>query len=239
MPENKYPAQQSSTLIRDMAIDERPREKALKHGVKVLSDAELMALLSSTGITGMSVIDLCRKILKDFDNHLSKLARQPASYLMGQYSGIGPAKAITLLAALELGARAAADHAKVDNPVIRSAAAAADCMRHYFSNIPHEEVWIMHLAQNGKVIIEERVSEGGMSSAAVDIKKVLKSALNHYSSTIIMFHNHPSGSLVPSGPDDNLTRRVQEGCKAIDIRFNDHIIVTETGYYSYFEQGKL
>lgn len=227
------------TLMRDMAVDERPREKAIRHGIKTLTDAELMAILFSTGSAGVSVLDMCRNILRDHDNHLSRVARQSAAYLSGKYRGVGLAKAVTLLAALELGARASSDAARSDNPVIANAAIAADCMRHHFANLSHEEVWIMHLNTSGKIIAEERVSEGGLSSTMVDIRKILKSALDHYSSAVLMFHNHPSGALSPSVPDDQLTNKVKEGCRAIDIRFNDHIIITENGYYSYHDAGRL
>lgn len=228
-----------STLIREMAVDERPREKALRHGIKTLSDAELMAILFSTGTAGMSVIDLCRRILKDHDNHLSQVARQSAASLYGKYNGVGPAKAITLLAALELGSRAAADSVRVDNPTVSTSKIAADIMRPHFSGLTHEEMWVMLLAQNGKVIAERRISEGGLGATLFDLKKLLKIALDHYATSIILFHNHPSGTLLPSTPDDQITRRVAEGCRAIDLRFNDHIIVTENSHYSYSDEGRL
>lgn len=235
--ESNAPATHS--LIRDMAADDRPREKALRHGIKTLTDAELMAILFSTGVAGISVLDLCRNILHDYGNHLSELAKQSATSLVGKYKGVGTAKAITLLAALELGSRAAADSVRKDNPVINTSQKAAEIMRPHFSGLSHEEVWVMLLSQQGKILCERRISEGGISSTIVDIRILLKTALDFYSSSLILFHNHPSGSLKPSPQDDTLTRRVKDGCQAVDIRLNDHIIITPGGYYSYNDEGRL
>lgn len=227
-------------LIRDMAQDDRPREKAIKNGIKSLSNTELMAILFGTGIKGKSVLRLCEEILADNDNHISNVARLSIADFTRRYKGVGQAKAICILAALELGARSAEDFFMRDNPVINSSQKAVDAMRRNMAGLPHEEFWIMLLSQAGKIIRNVCVSRGGVSMTAVDIKIVLKSAIENLASAMILFHNHPSGSLTPSAQDDNLTRRICEGARAIDIRVNDHIIINDGGgFYSYHDNGRL
>lgn len=230
----------NTILIRDMAKDERPREKAMHLGIKSLSNTELVAILFGTGIKGKSVLRLCEEILADNDNHISNVAKLSVADFVKRYKGIGEAKAISLLAALELGARSAEDFVMKDNPTINSAEKAVQAMKRNFANLPHEEFWVMLLSQSGKIIRKVCVSRGGVAMTAVDVKIVLKSAIENLASAMILFHNHPSGALTPSVQDDNLTRRICEGGRAVDIRVNDHIIVNDGGhYYSYFEHGKL
>ena len=226
-------------LIRDMAASDRPREKALKHGIKSLTDAELMAIIFATGMKGKSVIQLSEEILRDNSHHLSVVARLSAKDLTKMYKGLGEAKAISLLAALELGARSAADAVAIKRPKITNAKLAFDIMRRHFTNLPNEEFWLMHLNQGGYIIKEERVSQGGVSATVVDTKVVLKKIVENMSSSVILFHNHPSGSLIPSAEDDKLTKRLCLGALAVGSRVNDHIIITDAGYYSYSDQGRL
>ena len=186
------------------------------------------------------MLRLCEEILADNDNHISNVARLSVADFVKRYKGIGEAKAISLLAALELGARSAEDFVMKDNPTINSAEKAVQAMKRNFANLPHEEFWVMLLSQSGKIIRKVCVSRGGVAMTAVDVKIVLKSAIENLASAMILFHNHPSGALTPSVQDDNLTRRICEGGRAVDIRVNDHIIVNDGGlYYSYFEHGKL
>ena len=231
--------ERGSILIRDMAKDERPREKAIRHGIKSLTDVELMAIIFGTGIQGKSVLMLCQEILADNDGHLSKVARLSVRDFMNRYKGIGEAKAISMLAALELGARASADAVTVHNPAVTSSKIAVDVMRPHFANLPYEEFWIMLLNQGGKVMKEVCVSRGGVSMTAVDVKIILKHAIENYASAMILFHNHPSGSLSPSPQDDNLTRKICEGARAIDVRVNDHIIITDGSFFSYHDNDRL
>lgn len=242
MNENGYKAPnvpEGHHLIRDMAADQRPREKALRHGIKSLGNAELLAILFGTGLRGKSVLQLSDEILADNDNHISKVARLSIRDFMNRYKGIGEAKAISILAALELGSRSVADAASLTNPTINNSDAAVDVMKHHFANLPHEEFWIMLLSQAGKVLREICVSRGGINLTAVDVKIILKHAIENYATSMILFHNHPSGTLVPSPQDDNLTRRICAGAKAIDVRVNDHIIITDGGYYSYHSNGRM
>lgn len=241
MTKDEYPAgtPAAAMLIREMAVDERPREKALKHGIKALSNSELMAILFGTGMRGKSVISLSDEILRDNDNHLSKVARLSIKDFMNRYKGIGMAKAISLLAALELGSRSAADAASISQPVINGAGVAVDVMKHHFANLPYEEFWVMLLSQAGKVIREVCVSRGGVSMTAVDVKLIMKNAIENYTSAMILFHNHPSGALTPSPQDDALTKKICDAARILDIRVNDHIIVTDGSYYSYHDNGRL
>lgn len=226
-------------LIREMECDERPREKAIRHGIKSLSDTELMAIIFGTGLKGKSVIELSRDILHDNDRHLSKVARLSVSEMLRRYKGIGPAKAVTLLAALELGSRSVADAAKIDNPSITSSETAYRIMKHHFERLDHEEFWIMLLSQSGKVIRETNISRGGINGTVADIKIIMRCAIEDLASSMILFHNHPSGNLRPSAQDDTLTHRICEAAKFIDTRVNDHIIITDGGYYSYNDGGRM
>lgn len=226
-------------LIREMDNDERPREKAIKHGVKSLTDIELMAIIFSTGLKGKSVIELSRDILNDNASHLSKVARLSVKDMLNRYKGIGPAKALTLLAALELGSRSVSDAARIDNPTINSADKAYKIMKHHFERLDHEEFWVLLLSQSGKVLKEVKVGQGGLTSTVADVKIILKAAIEELASAMILFHNHPSGNLMPSSQDDALTRKIADAAKLIDLRVNDHIIVTDCAYYSYNDEGRL
>lgn len=226
-------------LIKEMANEERPREKAIRSGIKSLTDPELMAIIFSTGLKGKSVIELSREILDDNAGHLSKVARLSVKEMLKRYKGIGPAKALTLLAALELGSRSAADAAKIDTPTISSSEAAYKLMHHHFDRLDHEEFWVLLLSQAGKPIEEIKIGQGGVTGTSVDTKLILRSAIEHLASAIILFHNHPSGTLRPSHQDDALTAKIKEGAKLIDTRVHDHIIVTDGGYYSYNDEGRL
>ena len=226
-------------LIKEMSSDERPREKAMRHGIKSLTDTELMAIIFSTGLKGKSVIELSRDILSDNHNHLSMVARLSVNEMLKRYKGIGPAKAITLLAALELGSRSAADAARIDNPPVLSSDMAYKLMKHHFERLDHEEFWVLLLAQSGRAIREIKIGQGGVTGTAVDVKLIMRAAIEHLASAMIVFHNHPSGTLRPSPQDDAITRKIAEAAKLIDTRLNDHIIITDGAYFSYNDQGRL
>lgn len=229
----------SEELIRDMAESERPREKAIMHGVESLSDAELMAIIFATGIKGKSVVQLCKEILDSKDGHLSKVTKMSVKELCNTYKGIGQVKAITLLAALQLGARAAKDAMVVEEVVISSSRVAYDLMRHRFERIQHEEFWVLLIDRAGHMIRDVRISQGGTAATVVDVKLIMKSAIESLAASIILFHNHPSGALRPSIEDDRLTKRIKEASAILDIRVSDHLIVTSTSYYSYADQGRI
>lgn len=231
--------QKNSVLIRDMHSEERPREKAIRMGIKSLTDVELMAILFATGVSGKSVIDLSREILEDNQRHLSRVARLEVKEFLKRYKGIGQAKALTLLAALELGSRASADASKIDNPTIRDSGTAYGLMRHHFERLNHEEFWVMYLSQSGRSLAEKKIGQGGLAGTVVDVRIVIREALTENAAAMILFHNHPSGNLSPSVQDENLTRKIKEAAKLFDIRINDHIILSDNGYYSFNDQGKM
>lgn len=231
--------QHRDRLIKEMDRDERPREKAIKYGIKSLSDNELMAIIFSTGLKGKSVIEMSRDILSDNKGHLSKVARLSVAEMLKRYKGIGPAKALTLLAALELGSRSAADAATIDDPVVNSSGVAYSIMKHHFERLDHEEFWVLLLSQSGKPIRKIKIGQGGVAATAVDVKLIMKAAIEHLASAMIVFHNHPSGNLKPSAQDNALTIKIREAAKLIDTRLNDHIIITDASYYSYNDDGRL
>lgn len=239
MEEYKENTLVESYTIMDMPEDDRPREKAMKHGIKILTNAELMAIIFSTGLKGKSVIQLSEEILRDNENHLSLVARLSVNEFCNRYKGIGKAKAISLLAALELGTRSAADAITINRPKITNAKIAYDVMRHHFTGLTQEEVWILLLDNSGKIVREIKIGVGGVGAVLVETRIILKKAIEYLASSVILFHNHPSGNLTPSQSDDNITQLVVNGCAAIGIKLNDHIIATENGFYSYNDSGRL
>ena len=226
-------------LMADMPVDSKPREKALAHGIKSLTDAELMALIFATGIKGKSVVQMCEEILDDNQRHISKVARMDVKEFMNRYKGIGPAKALTMLAALELGSRASSDALKVEKVQIRNSSIAYDYMRPYLDGLDHEEFWMLLLKQNAQPIRPVRIGQGGLTATAVDVRVLLREAITANAPSIMVFHNHPSGNLSPSQQDIVLTEKICEAAKILDIRVLDHIIIGIEQYYSFNDEGRL
>ncbi|MEG0012164.1 MAG: DNA repair protein RadC [Muribaculaceae bacterium] len=224
--------------IKDISVDDRPREKALKYGFKALSAAELLAILIGSGTPGESVVDLSQRILQSYDNKLCNLGKRTIGDLKRNFKGIGDAKAITILAALELG-RQYAEEVNIPTDQVTDINTAYNLMRHEIGHLTHEEFWIIILNNAKRVIGKFRISQGGVSATVVDTKMVLKTAIDNLSSSIILYHNHPSGSTTPSQVDDMLTHKIVAAGKLIDIEVIDHIIICESGYYSYANEGRL
>ncbi|MBR1964610.1 MAG: DNA repair protein RadC [Muribaculaceae bacterium] len=223
--------------ISDLDESDKPREKALKHGISSLSNAELLAIIFGSGLPGKSVIQLSQEILASCDNRLSRLARMSIHEVVSKFNGIGPAKAISLAAAFALSDRYANE---VDNdPIIQNSADVERLMRPRLGRLNYEEFWVLMLSRNNRVIYEERLSKGGVSSTVVDPKLVFKSAIDKLASAIILVHNHPSGNCRPSTDDDRLTQRLKDGGKLLDISVLDHIIITENNKFSYAEENRL
>ncbi len=216
-----------------------PREKALSGGIKSLTDIELMAIIFSTGIHGKNVLDMCSEILADNGGHLSKIAAMDCREFMNRYKGIGPAKALTLLASLELGVRAGADALICSDPEIVSSEKAYKYMRPDFYNLDHEQFWALLLNTGNKVIKKVKIGQGGLNSTIVDVRLVLREAILAKASGMIVLHNHPSGRLVPSTQDITLTRKIKEGADIFSIRLLDHLIVNDTSFYSFNDNGNL
>ena len=224
--------------VADLDDGDKPREKALTSGIGSLSNAELMAIILGSGMPGKSVISLSQEILRDADGRISRIARLSLAEMMKKYRGVGPAKAVSLAAAFELGVRCADDMAICDM-AIGSGTDIYKLMRGKLQRLNNEEFWVVHLSRANRVLSQECISRGGTSATVVDVKLILKSAIDKLSSAIILVHNHPSGNLRPSGQDDNITSRIKKGAELLDIRVLDHIIISPEGYYSYNDEGRL
>ncbi|MCM1310037.1 MAG: DNA repair protein RadC [Bacteroides sp.] len=225
-------------MLRDIADDEKPREKALNQGFGALTDSELLAILLRVGIKGKSVINVAREILDKYGNDLSRLAAASPRELTQLVPGIGPTKAITVKAALELGQRCRASAAK-SKPQLNSSEKIYEYIRYDLEQLDHEEFWVLMLNKRLGAISFERISTGGLDMTAVDIRMIIKHALDARAIAMVVAHNHPSGNLLPSMQDDNLTKRIKEAAALLDIRLLDHIIVAASGYYSYNDRGRL
>lgn len=215
----------------------KPREKALNYGIKSLTDAELMALIFAVGLPGKNVLQMCAEILADNEYHISRLARMNPREVMKRYKGIGPAKALTMLAALELGSRAAADAVTVEDPDMLDSSKAYRYMHPKIGMLDHEEFWVMFLRRNNRVIRAIRIGQGGLSSTAVDIKIIMREALLASCSGMMLFHNHPSGNTKPSPQDIALTEKIVKAAALLEINVFDHLIICTDSYYSFHDSG--
>ena len=229
----------TTTSFSTLCEEDMPREKALRYGIKSLTDAELMAVLFSTGTAGMSVLEMSERILQDNDGHLYKVTNMSADDLTKRYKGVGRAKALLLLAALELGERSARDAASIKDLKILSSNTAYDLMRPEVANIDHEEFWVILLSNAATVIGKERVASGGQTSTLVDIRILMRRAIEAKAVRMILVHNHPSGQLKPSPQDDALTRKIKTAAETLDLRVDDHLIISPKGYYSYNDEFRL
>jgi len=224
--------------IRDLDEADKPREKALAHGIGALSNAELLAIILGSGQKGKSVIALAQEILARCDHKLGKLARMTISELVRDLKGIGPAKAVSLFAAIELGSRCQSSLSDND-PQITSSQTIYGLMRPRLERLSHEEFWVLMLNRANRVQHQYRISQGGMAATVVDPKIIFKKAIDLQAAAIALVHNHPSGNTRPSPEDDRLTRKLAEGAALLDIRVIDHVIVTPTAYYSYHDERRL
>jgi DNA repair protein RadC len=232
-----YTAIEQRLTIKAWAEDDRPREKLLLKGRQALSDAELLAILIGSGNRTESAVDLCKRILSDYANNLDSLARCSVSDLR-KYRGMGEAKAISIVAAMELGRRRSAAPAAEVLPITGSEEA-WKVIAPVLSDLSHEEFWVLLLNRANVVMRKEIISKGGMNSTVVDPKIVFRAALDHGACGMILCHNHPSGSVKPSEQDIRLTRRLKEGAAILDISLLDHIIVGAKTYFSFADDGLL
>ena len=206
--------------IKEWAEEDRPREKMLQKGASVLSDAELIAILIGSGNNEETAVQLSQRILHSVNNNLNTLGKRSIKELTSGFKGIGEAKASP-------------------QDAIRSSKDSYLLFRTQLCDLPYEELWIALTNPLNKVIQKVKISQGGVNQTSVDIRLVLKAAINALASGIILCHNHPSGSLRPSTHDDALTERIQKAAKLMDIRILDHIILSDSGYYSYADEGRL
>ncbi len=227
----------SSLTIKDWAVEDRPREKLLKKGVQNLSDAEIIAILIGSGSRNESAVELSKKILKSANNNLNELGKLNISDLT-KMKGIGEAKAITIIAALELGRRR-----KVSEIITKKKITQSNDIFELFQpilgDLPHEEFWILLLNRSNRIIEKVKISQGGVSGTVIDTKLILKQAIEKLASSIILCHNHPSGNRNPSNADDAITEKLRNGASLLDIQVLDHIIVADVNYFSYADEGKF
>lgn len=223
--------------VKEMDEDQQPREKADKYGVGVLSIPELWAIVLRTGTPGYPITELCRDLMRENDGSLHRLERRTKEELC-RMRGIGPTKAVEILAVMELIKKYIHEDIPMDEP-IRTASQIYDRMRHKIGNLDHEEIWMLVLNRQNKVTKEIKLTSGTSTSSVFDTKKAMKEALLENAEAIILTHNHPSGALRPSPQDDGITKALKDASKFMNIRLLDHVIVTANGYYSYNDSGKL
>ncbi len=223
--------------IKSWTEADRPREKLLTRGRESLTDAELLAILIGSGNTELTAVGLSQQILKSASNNLHELGRKELSELM-IFKGIGEAKAITIAAALEIGRRRQIMN-PITKPVVESSVDAYNLIAPLLKDINHEEFWILLMNHGGRLIKRMKVSSGGVSQTLVDPRMIFKKALDCLASKIILVHNHPSGSLKPSYQDIGITKKLQKGGKLLDILIDDHIIISENGYFSFSDEGMM
>ena len=224
--------------INEWAEEDRPREKLIARGAATLSLAELLAILIGSGSSDESAVDLMRRVMADCDGRLKRLSRMKLHELTA-YKGMGPAKAVTIMAACELGRRRMMEAAE-EKRTITSALDLYRIMLPRMRDLGHEECYAIYLradhSLNGQPYL---VSKGGITGTAVDVRLVLREALMRRAPFMALAHNHPSGSIRPSREDDHLTESVQRACQVMNVQLLDHVIVTDGEYYSYKEQGKV
>jgi DNA repair protein RadC len=223
--------------IKSWSPEDRPREKLLQKGTGALSDAELIAILLGSGTTTMSAVELAKRILQGAGNSLHDLARLSVKDLM-KFKGIGEAKAITIIAALELGRRRK-ELDPEEKPKIGSSRDAYELLKAHLQNIPHEEFWVLFINRANRVVKKQQISQGGIAGTVADPKLIFKIALEELASGIILAHNHPSGSLTISKSDMELTKKLKEAGKFLEIQVLDHIVIGGTKYFSFLDEGIL
>ena len=229
--------QPTSFSIKNWSQDDQPREKLLNKGKAALSDAELVAILIGSGTRNESAVELCKRILASANNNLKDLGKLSIKQLM-EFKGIGEAKAITIAAAMELGRRRRGEEA-LEKEKITSSESVFELMQPILGELPHEEFWIIYLNNSNKVIQKNQLSKGGITGTLVDVRLVMKKAIEIGAVGIILVHNHPSGTLKPSTSDRQLTNKLKIAGESLDIKVLDHIIITEASYFSFADNDQL
>lgn len=223
--------------IKSWALDDRPREKLLSKGKLSLSDAELIAILIGSGNRQESAVALSQRILQSVEGNINELAKLTVEKLK-TFKGIGEAKAIAIITALELGKRRQLEIA-LEKPKITGSKDVFNSMQPIIGDLAHEEFWVLFLNNSNKVLAKHQISKGGMTATVVDIRLLFKQALELFSVAIIVCHNHPSGKLKPSEADIQLTQKIKNAGNTLDIKLLDHLIITEKAYFSFADEGVL
>ena len=226
-----------NTGIKDWALEDRPREKLLSKGITSLSNAELLAILIRSGGPEASAVELARQILKQAGNNLQELGKRTVNDLV-KHNGMGPVKAITIVAALELGRRRTKTELR-EKIRISGSQDVFQLFQPLIGDLSHEEFWVLFLNRSNRVIDNIRISQGGISGTVIDVRLILKNALDRLASSIILCHNHPSGNLKPSDADLKITTKIAEASKSMDIQLLDHIIIADNSYFSLSDEGMI
>lgn len=232
----EYPQNESGTLLA-WHEDDRPRERLMKHGAASLSEAELLAILIGSGLPGENAVDLARRVLHAAGNDIAQLARLTPQHLC-RLRGIGQAKAIQIVAAVELGRRRQAEKAQK----VEAIGASSDVFKIFYPmlrDLQHEEFWVLMLNRANRVMGKHMISRGGISGTIADPKVIFNRALLAQSSSIILVHNHPSGNTQPSNADRDITRKLRNAGDFLDLPVLDHLIIAEDGYFSFADEGLL
>lgn len=228
----------SKLNVKDWSPDDKPREKLLLKGACALSNAELLAIILHSGNTEETVVELSQRILQFVGNDINRLGKLSANDLISNFKGIGTAKAVSIIAALELGKRRKVDGSR---PLLQISSS-IDIYNYFYPvlcDLPHEEFWALFLNRSNRIIDKIKISQGGVSEVSVDGKLIYKEAIIRLASYVILCHNHPSGNPTPSRQDNLVTASIKKGVELLDMYLLDHIIFTEGKYYSYADEGKI
>ena len=230
---NRY----NSRALTSWAVEERPREKVMANGIQFLSDSELLALLLGSGTRNTTAVELARQILKGVGNNLHELGRKGVGDLV-RIKGVGPAKAITVLAAMELGRRRAGMQ-HIDKVPVKSSEIVYKLFHPLLGDLEHEEFWLLMLNRANRVLGRYKVSQGGLSGTVIDTRIILKKALDNLASSIIVCHNHPSGNNQPSDADVKITGKLKKAAEMLEIKLLDHVIIADKSYFSFADEGLI
>jgi DNA repair protein RadC len=223
--------------LKQWAVEDRPREKMLSQGARSLSDAELIAILIGSGNSEETAVELSRRILSSVNNNLNELCRKNTDYFI-RFKGIGDAKAVNILAAMELGRRRK-EQDNPDKPKITGSCDAAAIFIPLLGDLDHEEFWILLLNRYNKVIDRYMASKGGITGTVIDVRSIMKTAVDKLATSMILCHNHPSGNLTPSDADQQITHKLKEAGKIMDIQVLDHVIIIQQKYFSFADEGLI
>ena len=227
----------ASFSIKHWSNDDKPREKMVRKGKSILSDSELIAILIGSGTRNESAVELSKRILASVDNNLNELGKLSINQLM-QFKGIGEAKAVTIAAALEIGRRRRGEEAQKITK-ISSSKDAFELLQPSMGELPHEEFWIVYLNNSNTVMHAAQLSKGGITGTLVDVRLVMKQALELGAVALVLAHNHPSGGLKPSEADKHITKKLKNAAVALDIKVLDHLIITQKDYFSFADENIL
>jgi DNA repair protein RadC len=226
-----------SHSLKSWAVEERPREKVLANGIQYLTDAELLAILVGSGTRNITAVELARAILGKAGNNLHELGKQSIGDLV-KIKGVGPAKAITVLAAMELGRRRR-EMQQVEKVPVKSSETVFNLFHPLLGDLDHEEFWLLMLNRSNKVLGRFKVSQGGLSGTVIDTRIILKKALDNLASSIIVCHNHPSGNNQPSDADVKITEKLKKASEMLEIKLLDHVIIADKSYFSFADEGLI